>query len=125
MLRSLHPSKGKTREVANTHELRATLDVALRGSCGSGLLALIVRRLKPFIPLTTAPHRVSTNSRNSLPDATVARTPSTRPNAKTGAVSRITANETNSLVVKAFMSFLLVVIDSFATRAMLRECTFP
>src|ERR1041385_1447632 len=82
--------------------MRATLD------CGPPRLLrdweslLTVRRPKPLIPLTTAPLRVSINSKNSLPPVKV-RIAKTTPNANTGAVMRINANETNSFAVIAFM----------------------
>lgn len=98
------------------HDVRATLD------CGPPRLlrdrdsALTVRRPKPLIPLTTAPLRVSANSMSSFPAATITRAATTRPSASTGAVIAITASETTSLVVKAFMRSLCEHLLFFATR---------
>src|SRR5882724_2692495 len=108
------------------HDIRATLD------CGSPRLlrdwdsALTVRRPKPLSPLTTAPLRVSVNSMSPFSATTMARAARIKPNASTGAVIAITASETTSFVVKAFMrSFCNIFDTSFATRPWPRELASP
>ena len=66
---------------------------------------MTVRRPKPLIPLTTAPHRVSANSKNSFPAATVARRLPIRASANKGAMIAIAASDRTSFVVIAFMRF--------------------
>jgi hypothetical protein len=81
--------------------------------------ALTVRRPKPLIPLSTAPHRVSAKSSSSFPPATIALAPISRANANTGAVIRITTSDTNSLGVIAFMRFCVTSAD------LLSRCPWP
>lgn len=123
LVRFLPRRKKSSRSLlSETHDVRATLD------CGPPRLlrdwdsALTVRRPKPLIPLTTAPHRVSDNSMSSFPAATMTRAARTTPNASTGAVIAITASETTSFVVKAFMrSFCNTCSTFFATRPLPRD----
>jgi hypothetical protein len=89
------------------------LIVALRGFCAIEIWLRVVRRPKPLIPLTTAPHRVSANNSSSWPDATVALARTT-PSASIGAVITIPASDTYSFVVNAFMRFCVASIDLFA-----------
>lgn len=90
---------------SKAHDLRATLECGpLRLPRESGS-SLTVRRPKPLIPLTTAPHRVNANSKNSCPAATVARRLPIRASANKGAMIAIAANDADSFVVSAFMRF--------------------
>ena len=88
-----------------THDVRATLECDPLRLLRNWGWTLIVRRPKPLIPLTTAPHRVSANSKNSFPAATVARRLPIRASANKGAMIAIAASDRNSFVVIAFMRF--------------------
>jgi hypothetical protein len=96
-------SKESLRLLSKIHHVRATLDCGPPRPLHEWDSALTVRRPKPLIPLTTAPHRVSAISMSSFPAATMTRAARTTARASTGALIAITASETTSFVAKAFM----------------------
>lgn len=108
-------SKESSRGLLTSHDVRATLECGPPWRLRDWDSALTVRRPKPLIPLTTAPHRVSAKSRNSFPGVTVliART---SPSASTGAVIAINASDTNSFLVTAFMRFFSLCVLSAVRR---------
>jgi hypothetical protein len=110
-------SKERSRALRRkTHDVRATLECGPLRLLRDWGWALAVRRPKPLIPLTTAPHRVSANRKRPLPRATVALAPIATASASTGAVTTMTASDTNSLVVNDFMRFLVVPNPTLLSR---------
>ncbi len=110
--------EGSRNLLSRPHELRVKLDCDPPRLLPDWDATLTVRRPKPLIPLTTAPHRVNARSSSSFPATTIIRAAMMMPSASTGAVSAITASETSSFVVNALMRSL------FNTFSLFRDALF-